>query len=443
VDVDQQVTNLSRFSIFFPERRNFFLENGDIFSNFGSWEITPFFSRKIGLIDGEPVPIRYGARLTGNVTQSTRLGVMNVQTRAFDSLLAQNYSVVAIHQQVLDRSVIKGIVMNRQTNGDPTNSFARNGGLEFAYLSKNGKINNTVRYHTSRSFERLSDNNYYGLSGNYNGRSLRAGWRLDAVGENYVTELGINPRLENYNAETEEDVRIAYTRLNPWVLYRFYPKEGGINAHGPRNWHMIWLNRDGSGLNERSHGYAYDIFFKNTSELRLHAQQREVNLPVPTQLIGSDFTPLPVGNYQFTNYWIDYSTDRRPRVNADVRIQYGNFFNGTRFNTSTGLNFRIQPWGNFSLLYDFNRVELPNEFGQTNLNLLRANAQVSFSNSMFLTSSVQFNSQDENYNFFTRFQWRYRPMSDLFLVYTDNYTQDGLQLKNRQVVFKATYWLNL
>lgn len=62
---------------------------------------------------------------------------------------------------------------------------------------------------------------------------------------------------------------------------------------------------------------------------------------------------------------------------------------------------------------------------------------------MFLTTAIQFNSQSENYNFFTRFQWRYRPMSDFFLVYTDNYNMDGLELKNRQIVFKATYWLNL
>ena len=93
--------------------------------------------------------------------------------------------------------------------------------------------------------------------------------------------------------------------------------------------------------------------------------------------------------------------------------------------------------------YDYNKVELPGAFGESDFHLLRTNAQISFSNTMFLTSAIQFNSQSENYNFFTRFQWRYRPMSDLFLVYTDNYEMDGLDLKNRQIVFKATYWLNL
>ncbi len=444
VDVDQQVTNLSRFSIFFPERRNFFLENGDIFANFGSWQISPFFSRRIGLMDGEQVPISYGARLTGNVTNKTRIGVMNAQTRAVSDLEAQNYSVAAVHQQVFDRSVVKGIFINRRTGAEvDEGKFARNAGLEFAYISSNGKFNNTVRFHTAETPENYSDNHFYGFSGNYNGRSLRSGWTLDFVGENYITELGFNPRLENYNAETEETVRKAYTRINPWTVYRFFPSKGKLNSHGPRTWHMIWLNRDGSGLNERGHGFAYDFTFENTTEIRLQAQVREVNLPVPTSLIGDDYTPLPIGNYQFTQYWVNYNTDRRKIVNADFRVQFGNFFNGTRFNTSTGLNFRVQPWGSFGITHDFNRVELPGEFGQTNLNLMRLNSQISFSNKMFLTTALQFNSQSENYNFFTRFQWRYRPMSDFFLVYTDNYTTEGLELKNRQIVFKATYWLNL
>ena len=444
VDVDQQVTNLSRFSIFFPERRNFFLENGDIFSNFGSWQIQPFFSRRIGLSNGEQIPIKYGARLTGNVTKSTRIGLMNVQTGQYDENASQNYTVGAVHQQVLDRSVIKAIFINREAGEDlEVGQYARNGGLEMAYLSKDGKLNNTVRFHTSQTDEKLGDNHFYGFSGNYNGRSFRSGWTLDFVGKNYITDLGFNPRIENYNAITEETTRGAYTRVNPWMVYRFNPTSGKLNQHGFRTWHMAWFNRDGSGLNERRHGYAYDFFFKNTSSFSIQVMDREVNLPVPTSLLGGDFSPLPVDNYHFNFFWLNYSTDRRKVLNSDFRFQYGQFFNGNLWNASTTVNFRTQPWGNFGVTYNYNKVELPGEYGQTDFHLLRTNVQISFSNSMFLTSSLQFNSQSENYNFFTRFQWRYRPMSDLFLVYTDNYEMNGLELRNRQIVFKATYWLNL
>lgn len=444
VDVDQQVTNLSRFNISFPERRNFFLENGDLFSNFGSWQIVPFFSRRIGLVDGEQVPIRYGARLTGNLTKKTRIGLMNVQTSEFDTVAVQNYHVAAVHQQVLDRSVIKAIFINRSAGESmEVGQYARNGGIEFSYLSNNGKIANTVRFHSAFTDEKLGDNNFYGFSGNYNGRNLRMGWSFDVVGENYILEQGFNPRLENYNAETEETIRKGFTRINPWANYRFFPANGKLNSHGPVAWTNVTLNQDGTGLNERVMGHGYNFNFRNTSWLRYNIVFREVNLPVPTGLLGSDYDPLPVTNYKFTRFDIRYNTDRRKILSANVVMGYGQFYNGTRLNTSTGFNLRAQPWGNFGVTYDYNRVDLPQEYGQANLHLIRANAQISFSNSMFLTSAVQFNSQRENYNFFTRFQWRYRPMSDFFLVYTDNYEMDGLDLKNRQIVFKATYWLNL
>ena len=144
--------------------------------------------------------------------------------------------------------------------------------------------------------EKLNKNFYYGFGGRYRGRHLRMGWTLDVIGQNFITELGFNPRINNFNAITEETTRQGYTRINPWTLYRFIPKKSDsrLNQHGPRTWHNAWLNPDGS-LNERRHGLAYDFIFKNTSEIRLNRVFSETNLPVPTNLIGAD-TPLPVEN---------------------------------------------------------------------------------------------------------------------------------------------------
>ena len=444
VDVDQQVTNLSRFSIFFPERRNFFLENGDIFSNFGSWQIIPFFSRRIGLDGGQQVPISYGARLTGNLNENLRVGAMNVQTRAQGDVNANNFTVAAAHQRVFKRHILKGIVLNRQATGEGAGTdFARNAGLEFQYIHPGGKWNNTFRFHGSDTEEGLNKNFYYGFGGDYRGRHLRMGWNFDVVGENFITELGFNPRINNFNAITEETTRQGFTRINPWVVYRFIPKnpDSKLNQHGPRTWHRGFLNPDGS-LNERGHGIAYDFIFKNQSELRVVYFSEEINLPVPTDFIGSD-TPLPVDNYRNNDHFVRYNSDPRKALSTNLSAGYGTFYNGTRLNLQTGINLRTQPWGTFGIDYNLNRVELADGFGETTLHLLRANAEISFSNTMFWTTAVQYNSQAENYNIFSRFQWRYRPMSDFFLVYTDNYTTDGLNIKNRQIVFKVTYWLNM
>ncbi len=440
-DVDQQVTNLTRFNIFLPERRNFFLENNDIFSNFGGWDIEPFFSRRIGLDEGRVVPINYGARVTGNISKKLRIGAMQIRTNSIDEIEKQNFTVAAFHQQVLDKSVIKALVIDKHQVGNSDNSFARNYGLEFAYVGKGGKFNNTVRFHSSHTDERLNDNFYYGFSGDYVTPRVRTGWTFDVVGENYITEVGINPRLENFNAETEEVERIGFIKFNPYFRYLFYPEneKSIFNWHGIRTWHKLYFNNDGS-LNETENNFAYDFRFKNTSAFTADIRYRELNLPVPTSFLG-DFEPLPVSNYSFTQFGLQYRTDNRKVLTGDIRTSYGSFFNGNRLNMVVNGNMRVQPWGNFGLTYNYNNVKLPDEFGEREIHLLRFNGNISFANNMFFTSVAQYNTQLDNFGIFTRFQWRYLPMSDLFLIYTDNYnTLENFNQRNRGLVVKLTYW---
>ncbi|NVK50684.1 MAG: carbohydrate binding family 9 domain-containing protein, partial [Cyclobacteriaceae bacterium] len=120
VEVDRQVTNLDRFELFFPERRQFFLENGDLFANFGYSTIRPFFSRRIGL----NAPIQFGARLSGKINKDWRIGAMNMQTGEVgeEGLPSQNFTVMALQRQVGARSNVTGIFINKQSlnyNPDP------------------------------------------------------------------------------------------------------------------------------------------------------------------------------------------------------------------------------------------------------------------------------------------------------------------------------------
>lgn len=440
-DVDQQVTNLTRFNIFLPERRNFFLENNDIFSNFGGWDIEPFFSRRIGLNNGQVIPIDYGARITGNINKKLRVGAMRIKTDDLDDLQPQNFTIGAVHQQVLDKSVIKAIVIDKQEAGNGADSYSRNLGLEFAYVGKGGKFNNTVKFHSSHTDERYNDNFYYGFSGNFNTRRIRSGWALDVVGENYITEVGINPRLENFNAETEVIERIGFIKFNPYFRYLFYPnnEKSIFNWHGIRTWHVVHFNHDGS-LNETENNFAYDLKFKNTAGFTADIRYRELNLPLPASILG-DFTPLPISNYSFTQFGLGYTADNRNVITGDVRTSYGNFFNGNRFNFRANGNVRIQPWGNFGLSFDYNNIKLADNFGEQEIHLITSNSNISFSNKMFLTSVAQYNTQADNFGVFARFQWRYLPMSDLFLIYTDNYnTLENLTPRNRGLVLKLTYW---
>jgi len=263
VDVDQQVTNLSRFSLFFPERRNFFLENSDIFSEFGTGGVRPFFSRRIGLRDGQQVPIQYGVRLSGNITKSFRIGVMDIQTDRAGDFPAQNYFVAAVQQRVLKRSRIKAFIVNRQTTanveGSDVADYNRVAGLEFQYFSADGKWRGAMRYHNSMNPENFKNNDYWGGFAAYESRNFWVGFASERVGENYITDVGFVPRLYNYNAETEETIRIGYLRLNGWTGYNFRPENSEkLNVHGPRFWSASFLNPDQS-LAERFTGFGYNI----------------------------------------------------------------------------------------------------------------------------------------------------------------------------------------
>ena len=144
VEVDRQVTNLTRFNIFFPERRQFFIENADIFGGYGQFANQPFYSRRIGLDpSGRAVPILYGARLTGNLTEKLRIGAFNIHSGDTDNYNGQNYSTLTFEQRIGNRSNVKGIFLNRQGyegSESVSGDYGRNAGGEVNLSTNDGKL---------------------------------------------------------------------------------------------------------------------------------------------------------------------------------------------------------------------------------------------------------------------------------------------------------------
>ena len=163
--------------------------------------------------------------------------------------------------------------------------------------------------------------------------------------------------------------------------------------------------------------------------------------------IRLDFTednePLPSGMYYFDYGEIKYQSDNRRVVNIRSGFRYGSFYSGTRLETSLAANYRAQPWGNFSVNFIYNDLRFPGIYGRQPLFLLGPKAEVSFSRNLFWTTFFQYNTQRDNFNINSRIQWRYLPMSDLFVVYSDNYMVENFGPRNRTLVLKLNYWLNL
>ena len=443
VDVDQQVTNLSRFNIFFPERRTFFLENSDLFTEYGTWDVRPFFSRRIGLDGGQAVPILFGGRLSGNLNDNLRLGVMNVQTKGAGGANGNNYLVASAQQKVFGRSTFQALYTDR-TSYDGfnrlTNDYNRTLGGEFNYISINGNLRGSARLHTSQTQEKFGDASFYSLNTNYNDGDFYFGFDGGRVGDNYITQLGFTPRLFHTDAVQDTTFRIGYWKANPWFGFIFrQPESSPVNTHEIGSWSQFFYTHSG-GLIDRSTTIFYNLGFRAGSFFDVFVRNSRSSLQVPTDLIGGD-EPLPAGSYNFNEFRVQYNSDPRQAFSGVAFFGYGGFYGGTRLQAGGSINIRKQPWGNFGVNYNMNRVELPDNFGNTTLHLVGPQAEVNFSNSMFWTTFLQYNTQAENFNINSRFQWRFAPMSDLFIVYNDNYDTNALTPQNRGLIMKISYWI--
>ena len=210
IDVDQQVTNLTRFAINFPERRNFFLENADLFSNLGVSGVNPFYSRRIG----QTSAIQFGLKLSGNITPITRVGLLDVQTEEDEEASSQNYAALVVEQQLSKNFTTTAFFINRQETNEFefNNDYNRVAGLNINYKSDNNKWIGLANYGKSVTSEISGNNNFYNAGIWFNKRGLAWNAAVKNVGKNYIADVGFTPRLYNYDAINEVTVREGYTQ---------------------------------------------------------------------------------------------------------------------------------------------------------------------------------------------------------------------------------------
>lgn len=447
VEVDRQVTNLSRFSLFFPERRNFFIENSDIFERFGFRQIRPFFSRRIGLNSGSTVPIISGLRLSGKLNRDWRIGLMNMHTRSVDALELdpQNYTVAAAIRQLKGRSNIAAIFVNRQgfdnynwKGGD----YNRIVGLDWNIATMDNKISGKIFSHYSFSPGVKDDNFTHASWLMYETPKLQLMWNHEYVGKNYMADVGFVPRVENFDPINNLIYRKSYWRWEPMATIKFYPDGKSINNHGFR----FYLSEywDGSyKVTERTATVSYFMNFTNTSKISVGGEYDKVRLFFDQDITFSGNATIPSGYYEYFNVFTEFNSDLRKKFNYYANVNYGTYYIGEKLTGSFDLNFRKQPWGIFALSTNYNHIYMPDGYNDVDLVLIGPKIELSFTKSLFFTTFIQYNTQLENVNINSRLQWRFKPMSDLFIVYTENYTSYDIGIKNRALAVKLIWWLNL
>ncbi|HRE68557.1 MAG TPA: DUF5916 domain-containing protein [Cyclobacteriaceae bacterium] len=437
VDVDRQVTNLDRFELFFPERRQFFLENGDMFNNFGYSTIRPFFSRRIGLA----APIQAGARLSGKLDKNWRIAAMNMQTGKVEdeNLPAQNFSVLALQRKVFARSNVGLLLINKESLNYtvPENvtalysKFNRNVGLEYNLASGNNKWLGKALFLKSFSPQKVNDDYVYSGHLQYAGRKFQISNQYEYVGSGYSAEVGYVPRNN-------------YVRINPQVQYQFFPKGKRVLSHGPKVATSIFFTPDYKQTDSESY-LAYNISFRNLSTLTLWAAHDYVKLLRPFDPTNFNLDTLASGTvHSWKSIGGEFSSRPQSRFTYALSARYGGYYaEGTRTFFSSELGYRFQPYISFVLSSSYNDIRLPQPWGRNTFWLVGPRLDITFTNKIFFTTFMQYNEQRNNINLNTRFQWRYRPASDLFIVYTDNYLPNNLMAKNHALVLKFTYWWNI
>jgi hypothetical protein len=433
VEADEQQVNLTRFSLFFPEKREFFLENQGTFSFGGattglgaSASDTPilFYSRRIGLNDGRVVPIRGGGRLTGRVGR-TSVGALNIQTgnAPLAGAAATNFSVLRLKRDILRRSSVGVIYTGR--SGSPTGP-GRNQAVG---------LDGTFAF-----FDNLAINTYWartdtpGLAGKDTSHRVQ----LDYAGDLYGVQLERLHVGDHFNPDAgfvrRDDMRRHFGQL------RFSPRPRGIRAIRK----FVWLAstahiQNGAGQVEtRDSDGEFGIQLQNGDQFTLAYGHSYELLPEPFQ-IGPGVT-LPPGGYEFGGMRAAYNFGRnRQRASGNLVLEHGGFFSGrkTTVNASRG-RLALRPQLSVEPTISLNWVDLAEGAFTTSLVGLRTT--YSTTPKMFTSALLQYNSGSNSVSANVRFRWEYRPGSELFVVYNeqrDTSVRSFPGLSNRALIVKV------
>ena len=459
VEVDKQITDLSRFELFFPEKRQFFLENSDLFSGFGLQSANPFFSRRIGIYNNPQkksnvqVPILAGARISGRLTNKLRIGLLNMQTAASeaDSLPSINYMAASAQRKIGARSNLAFLFVNKESSlNEKSSTFLHKSnslaGAEFNYGSANGRVDGKIFFHKVISPKSLDESYNIGAKINVVKKHIQLNTSINDIGKNFIAEVGYVPRLNIISHATN-------------LSYLIFPKRKlskKVNTIKITPDYDVNYGKLDKRVTDFDAGLFFTVQFQNSAELSgsfvrmdytyLFRDFDPTNKYEPGKLLlkkGSSYT-------YFSNR-IGLRSSFVNAFNYDVQLKAGNYFNGTLLSLQNTISYRWQPFGSLSLDVNYNRIRLPEGFNKADFLLIGPRLDLTFTKAVFFTTFLQYNNQNNNININSRFQWRFKPASDFFLVYTDNYyAQDdplhsiqSFGKKNRALVAKLTYWFNL
>jgi len=446
VEVDDQIVNLTRFEINLPEKRQFFIQNSDLFASLGdSRDSRTFFSRRIGVAkdkDGNTIENRIiaGLRLSGKITDNLRLGFLNMQTEEdnANNISANNNTVFALQQRVFSKSNINLFFINREKTGNSNlvndqEKFNRVFGVDYNLRSKNSKWSGSLFYHNSINENKKDDSYSTGINLLYNSKNHGVYSKIISVGEGFESDLGFIRRKGIFKQF------IRYER-------RFWIETEKItNISISQNFRYITKPNQNSLITDRDYSAGFEIEFQSLSNF-------SIDFSYPYTYLDSEFNvtrrdgavPIPIGGYSYPNLEISFRNSFFNEFTYFFEVGGGQFFNGTKKSIQARIGYRIEPIVQTSLNISYDKIELPKPYDNAGLWLIGPKINFTFSKKLFWSNYIQYSNIGESLGINSRLQWRFAPLSDFYLVYNDNYFASNIFApKLRSLTFKLSYWFNI
>lgn len=424
VESDDEQVNLTRFSLFFPEKREFFLENSQLFSfgggGFHAPDIEPFFSRRIGLYEGNTVPIDAGVRLSGKIGRQD-VGLLSIRTGSVDELglEAAYYNVARIRRYISGRSYIGGIITD-----------SRRGDFSSTTLGVDGQWWFTPDLYFKGNYVHVNDPQYdSGTDAYYLNLDLtRDPWgftiNLKEIGENLYPDLGF-VRRHGYRQQDGSFRRSFRT-----------------NSHGIRR-HTFrvtgdWLTSSVVDVMESSsYGLNYEMELESGDKIEVRNSRNFERLFEPFDL--DDNLVFSPGDYSFYSTDISFESENSRRFGIDADVVIGQFYDGDRLEWSAGMHYIFNK--HFRTQFSYSNYDIDSDHGSLDWRIWGMRLEYTFNSYLSASTFLQYNSSSGNATLNLRLRWIHSNDSDLFIVFNErrNNSLERWILEGREALIKINY----
>ncbi len=444
VEADEQQVNLTRFNLFFPEKRDFFLENSGVFQ-FGSGntgggggagggrqnasqDMIFFFSRQIGLSPaGDAIPLLAGTRLTGRVGDWS-VGALNIQQREQDLSPSTNFTALRARRDILANSDIGVMFLNKDPNGSDYN---RAFGADVNFRFFRDLTMNFAGAKSATPVERLpgSGDDYYSKSGfGYRGDVLETRAMYQTIGSRFNDEMGFVPRVGVDNFEGYLGTHLRFKKFSGWMRETF-----------PHFQIENFTKRNGGGLESRYMDWHWPVTFQNSAFVEVGANPNEEVIDDRFAINSRRGIFVEPGRYEFKEYFVLANSNAAAPFSMNLRYGNGEFYDGYRRNYTVGGTLRMNEHFNVSLSDQINDIDLSSGSFVTHLVTGRVNYY--FNTKVFVNALVQYNTDTNQWSSNVRLDIIHRPLSDIYLVYNERHDSRSGALISRAVIAKMTYLL--